>query len=97
MFPEDEDEPDFTYDLKRSEFEQVCAPLIDRLFPPIEKALEAANYTRNEIDDIVLVGGSSRIPIITTKLEDYFQKPVNLQLRPDEAICEGACIYAGMM
>ena len=67
------------------------------MFPPIEQALEAANYEKTEIDDIVIVGGSCRIPMIGQQLQAYFGKPVNLQLKPDEAICMGASIYAGLI
>ena len=77
--------------------ESCCSYLFDKFFPPIDKAIAIAGYSKEELDDIILVGGSSRIPIITTRLETYFGKPVNKQLSPDEAICKGATYYAGLL
>lgn len=56
------DGDDWFYDLTRQEFESCCSDLFDKFFPPIEKALVIAGYSKDELDDIILVGGSSRIP-----------------------------------
>ena len=71
------DGEDWFYDLTRQELESCCSDLFDKFFPPIDKALDIAGYSKDDLDDIILVGGSSRIPIITTRLETYFGKQVN--------------------
>ena len=64
---------------------------------PLKKSLEEAKITKDEVDEIILVGGSTRVPKIQSMLKEYFGKELNKQLNPDEAIAEGAAIQAGMM
>jgi len=64
---------------------------------PVEAALQQACLTKNEIDNILLVGGSSRIEKISEMLREYFGKPVNKELNPDQAVAAGAAIKAGML
>ena len=90
------DGDDFEYDLTRGEFESICEPIFDRCIPPIEKAIAASGFTRDEIDDVIMVGGCSRIPKLKERVQAFFNgKRLNQQLSPDEAICQGATIYAG--
>ena len=91
-------EEDFSYDLSRNEFEKICKPIFDRCFPPVEKALAESQLQKSDIDELVLVGGSSRVPYIQKRLEDFFDgKKLNQQVNPNEAVCQGATIYAGML
>ena len=88
---------DFFYTLTRNEFELVCKPIFDSLIPPVEKALEIAQIPKSEIDDIVLVGGSTRIPGVQNRVQNFFDnKELNKQIKVDEAVCEGATYYAAM-
>lgn len=64
---------------------------------PLLKSLEEAKITKDEVDEIILVGGSTRVPKIQSMLKEYFGKELNKQLNPDEAVAEGAAIQAGMM
>ena len=93
--------------ISRTEFENLCKDLFDRLKIPLDEALEDARLTKNEIDEIVLVGGSSRIPKIKLFLQEYFTNPLNESLtktpskifindtiNPDEAVAYGATLMA---
>ena len=91
------DGEDFSYELRRGEFELICQPIFDRCFPPMEKAITDAGFQKEDIDEIILVGGSSRISQIETRLEQYFGKAPNKQLNPDEAVCQGATLYAAKL
>ena len=79
----------------RSDFEFQCDALISSCTQPIEDALEQAELDIPDIDDIILVGGSSRIPMIQSMVQEYFngKKPF-FGLNPDEAVAQGAAIYA---
>ena len=93
--------------ITRQEFEEICQDLFDRLKIPLEEALTDAHLNREEISEIVLVGGSSRIPKIKTFLRDYFIIPetnknknvegitkINDSINPDETVAYGATIMA---
>ena len=93
----DDDEP-FEYDLTRAEFEEICSGIFDRCFPPVEQAIEDAGYTKDMIDEVLLVGGSSRIPGIQNKIKEFFDRDhLNMQLHPDEAVCYGPTLYSAMI
>ena len=64
---------------------------------PLEKLLEEAYITKDHVDEIILVGGSTRIPKIQCMLKEYFGRELNMKLHPDEAVAQGAAIYAGML
>ena len=81
---------DFNITITRNEFEDMCRKYFDECFVIIEKALEDANLTKENIDDVVLVGGSSRIPKIQQMIKHYFNKEPNKSIHPDEAIAIGA-------
>jgi molecular chaperone DnaK (HSP70) len=67
------------------------------LLPPVTQALTDAKLNKSKIDDIVLVGGSTRIPKVRTLLQEYFGKPLNHSVHPDEAVCAGAAIQAAIL
>ena len=69
----DDDEP-FEYDLTRAEFEDICSDIFERCFPPVLQAIEDAGCTRDMIDEVLLVGGSSRIPGIQNKIKEFFDR-----------------------
>ena len=86
---------DMIENIERKEFEKLCQELFDRLKIPIDDALADAKLSRNEISEIVLVGGSSRIPKVKIFLKEYFEGvKINDTINPDETIAYGATLMA---
>ncbi|MBP3254380.1 MAG: molecular chaperone DnaK [Bacteroidales bacterium] len=83
--------------LTRSKFEQLCDDLIKRCLVPCQKALEDAGYDKNQINEVILVGGSSRIPAVQKLVEDFFGKTPNKSVNPDEVVAIGAAIQGGVL
>ena len=83
---------DLNLTITRPEFENICKKYFDECFVIIEEALKDAKLKKEEIDDIVLVGGSSRIPKIQQMITIYFGKKPHKNINPDEAIASGAAI-----
>lgn len=93
---------DFYTNLTRSRFEHICADLFRNTMEPVEKALREAKMKSKEIDDVVLVGGSTRIPKIQQLLSEllsvsHFGKPLNKSINPDEAVAFGAAVQAAVL
>lgn len=84
--------------ISRSRFEDLCSDLFQKTINLVGKALEDAGMTTEEIDEIVLVGGSSRIPMVQDLLSEYFQgKALNKRINPDECVAYGAAVQAAML
>lgn len=83
--------------LTRAKFEQLASNLIDAVVAPCRKALEDAGYTAGEIDEVILVGGSTRIPAIQQKVKEIFGKEPNKGVNPDEVVAIGAAIQGGVL
>ena len=83
--------------LTRSKFEQLASNLIDAVVAPCRKALEDAGMTAGEIDEVILVGGSTRIPAIQAKVKEIFGKEPNKSVNPDEVVAIGAAIQGGVL
>lgn len=84
---------DFYSKISRARFEELCIDLFKSTLKPVEKALRDARLNKSQIDEVVLVGGSTRIPKIQKLLEEYFDgKELNKSINPDEAIAYGAAI-----
>jgi heat shock protein 5 len=89
---------DFSESLTRAKFEEINMDLFKRTMIPVEQVLKDARVKRSEIDEIVLVGGSTRIPKVQTLLEDYFGgKKVSKGINPDEAVAHGAALQAAIL
>ncbi|CAF0990927.1 unnamed protein product [Brachionus calyciflorus] len=89
---------DFVEKISRSTFEKINADLFKRTMDIIDTTLKSANLTKNDIDDIVLVGGSSRIPKIKQMLLEYFDgKTIKQDINPDEVVAYGAAIQAALL
>ena len=84
-------------ELTRDVFENLCKNLIDRCRVPVEKALNDARLDKADIDEIVLVGGSTRIPAIQNLVESLTSKKPNQSVNPDEVVAIGAAIQAGIL
>ena len=83
--------------LSRSKFEQLADKLVQRTLEPCKKALEDAGMSKNDIDEVILVGGSTRIPRIQQAVEDFFGKKPNKGVNPDEVVAIGASIQGGVL
>jgi len=84
-------------DLTREKFETLCKDLIDRCRIPVEKALKDAKLDKSGIDEVVLVGGSTRIPAIQELVKSLTGKKPNKSVNPDEVVAIGAAIQAGIL
>lgn len=84
-------------ELTREKFEELCRELIDRCRLPVEKALNDAKLEKSSINEIVLVGGSTRIPAIQDLVESITEKKPNQTVNPDEVVAIGAAIQAGIL
>ena len=89
---------DFTSNITRARFEELCSDLFRRLFEPLDKVLKDSGISKSKIDEIVLVGGSTRIPKVQKYLSDYFNgKSLNKSVNPDEAVAYGAAVQAAIL
>lgn len=86
-----------TTELSRSKFEQLIDHLVQRTVAPMEKALEDAKLNRDQIDEVILVGGSTRIPLVQKTVEEFFGKAPNRSVNPDEVVAMGAAIQGGVL
>lgn len=83
--------------LSRSKFEQLIGHLVRRTVTPMEKALEDAKLNRDQIDEVILVGGSTRIPLVQETVNKFFGKTPNRSVNPDEVVAMGAAIQGGVL
>jgi molecular chaperone DnaK len=83
--------------LTRSKFEQLVDDLVQRTIPPMQTALKDASLDPKRIDEVILVGGSTRIPKIQQIVKDYFGKEPNKSVNPDEVVAIGAAIQGGVL
>jgi len=84
--------------ITRARFEELCADLFRGTLDPVEKALRDAKMDKSSIDDLVLVGGSTRIPKVQKLLSDFFNgKELNKSINPDEAVAYGAAVQAAIL
>lgn len=89
---------DFYTKISRARFEELCSDLFRSTLQPVEKALQDAKMDKGQVHDVVLVGGSTRIPKIQALLQNYFNgKSLNLSINPDEAVAYGAAIQAAIL
>ena len=83
--------------LTRAKFEQLCDDLVKRSMLPCEKALNDAGISKSDIDEVILVGGSTRIPRIQEEVEKFFGKKPSKGVNPDEVVAVGAAIQGGVL
>lgn len=83
--------------LSRAKFEQLCDSLIQACIPPCEKAMKDAGLKNTDIDEVILVGGSTRIPAIQAIVEKFFGKTPSKGVNPDEAVAVGAAIQGAVL
>ena len=84
--------------ITRSKFEDLCMDLFKKCMPPLENVLKDAKMSKSQIDEVVLVGGSTRIPKIQSMVQEFFNgKEPNKSINPDEAVAYGAAVQAAIM
>ena len=83
--------------ITRPEFERMIADLIERTLEPCRKVLKDAGLTANDIDEVLLVGGSTRIPLVQQKVKGFFNKEPNKTVNPDEVVAIGAAVQAAIL
>ncbi len=83
--------------LTRAKLEQMIRPLVERTLEPVRKALADAKKTPQQIDEVVLVGGSTRIPLVQETVKKYFGKEPHRGVNPDEVVAIGAAVQAGVL
>lgn len=89
---------DYTSSITRARFEDICSDLFKKTFEPVEKVLRDAKVSKSIVDDIVLVGGSTRIPKIQSQLSEFFNgKELCKNINPDEAVAYGASVQAAIL
>jgi heat shock protein 5 len=89
---------DFSETLTRARFEELCSDLFKNTLGPVKQVLDDSGLKKNQVDEIVLVGGSTRIPKIQALIKDFFNgKEPNRGINPDEAVAYGAAVQAGIL
>jgi heat shock protein 5 len=88
---------DFSETLTRAKFEELNMDLFKKTLKPVEQVLADAKVKKVEVDDIVLVGGSTRIPKVQALIEEYFNKKASKGVNPDEAVAFGAAVQGGVL
>ncbi|GAG30799.1 unnamed protein product, partial [marine sediment metagenome] len=89
---------DFNSSITRARFEELCMDLFRGTMDPVEKVLKDAKMSKNQVDEIVLVGGSTRIPKVQQLLSDFFNgKEPSRSINPDEAVAHGAAVQASIL
>ncbi|MBZ0279611.1 MAG: molecular chaperone DnaK [Anaerolineae bacterium] len=83
--------------LTRAKFEQLSLKLMERLYAPVNQALKDSGVSKSQIDEVVLVGGSSRMPMVQQLVQDMLGKTPNKSVNPDEVVAVGAALQAGVL
>jgi len=87
----------FRMTLNRAQFESLVVDLVDKTFAAVEKALKDSGLSKNEIQEIIMVGGMTRMPLVQKKVEEFFGKKGNQSVNPDEVVAVGAALQAAVL
>jgi len=87
----------FTFTFTRPEFDELIRPIVARTMAPVKQALADAKLAPTDMDEVVLVGGSTRIPLVRKTVGDYFQRAPHCELDPDEVVALGAAVQADIL
>jgi molecular chaperone DnaK (HSP70) len=87
----------YSREFTRAEFEDLIRPIVARTMAPVKLALSDAKLTPKEMDEVVLVGGSTRIPLVRKTVGDYFERPPHCELNPDQVVALGAAVQADIL
>ena len=83
--------------LSRAKLEELVGDLVEKTMIPVKKALEDSGIKKEDIDEVILVGGMTRMPLVQKKVEEFFGKKPNITVNPDEVVAVGAAIQAGQL
>ncbi len=83
--------------LTRAKMEELVMDLVDKTMEPVKKALEDSGFKKEDIDEVILVGGMTKMPLIQRKVEEFFGKKPNMSVNPDEVVAIGAAVQAGVL
>ncbi|MDD5769945.1 MAG: molecular chaperone DnaK [Candidatus Gracilibacteria bacterium] len=83
--------------ISRAKFESIIGDLVERSIEPCRKVLKDAGVSASDLDQVLLVGGSTRVPLVVKKVEEFFGKKPNAGINPDEAVAVGAAVQAGII
>ena len=93
MLPGSDTPAELKFSISQTGFGERCGDIVDQTFVVCDEALKLANLDRTEVDHVVLVGGSTRIPVVAQMVLDYFQRPPVGNINPDEVVSIGAAVY----
>jgi molecular chaperone DnaK len=93
----DEGPQHLNMDLNRATFENLIEDLVEKTVPQMEKALDDAGHSKSEVDEVILVGGSTRVPLVQETVEDFFGRKANKSVNPDEVVALGAAVQGGVL
>jgi molecular chaperone DnaK len=88
---------EFRREIRRDEFDRLIADLVDRTLGPCRQALKDAGLSPEQVDEVVMVGGSTRIPLVRGKVKELFRREPHVELNPDEVVALGAAIQADIL
>jgi molecular chaperone HscA len=88
---------DYKLELSKTSFDTLIKPLVDKTISSCKKALKDASINKGDIDEIIMVGGSTRVPLVKEMVSSFFGKPVNDTVNPDEVVALGAAIQADIL
>ena len=83
--------------LSRAKLEELVGGLVERTLIPSQKALDDAGFKKSDIEEIIMVGGMTRMPLVQKKVEEFFGKKPNVSVNPDEVVALGAAVQAGVL
>jgi molecular chaperone DnaK len=87
----------YVREIQRAEFEELIRPIVDRTMAPVKMAMADAKLAVKQIEEVVLVGGSTRIPLVRKTVGDYFERAPHCELDPDEVVALGAAVQADIL
>jgi len=93
----DEGPQHLNMDINRATFENLIDDLVEKTVPQMEKAIEDAGHSKSDVDEVILVGGSTRVPLVQETVEDFFGRQANKSVNPDEVVALGAAVQAGVL
>jgi molecular chaperone DnaK len=93
----DEGPQHLNMEITRATFENLIQDLVEKTVPQMEKALDDSGHSKNDVDEVILVGGSTRVPLVQETVEDFFGKQANKSVNPDEVVALGAAVQGGVL